>query len=162
VRVHHAAGAQAFSDAELEGATQALGVLTSPAGALNVVDLEAAQLREGGDVLVCPQPGFDVLIVIGAAGEQLGAVISQLGRLANLAAGRMVVVLGSPAPMDQSVQAESSFLQTLELDGRSACFASRHDDLRGWQGNTVYTLDWVARAVAADPTPARPQSRTAA
>jgi hypothetical protein len=144
VRVRHATGPQAFSDAELEAATQALGVLVSPAGTLNVVDLDAAQLREGGNVLVCPPPGFDVLTVIGAEGKQLGALIHQLGRLAHPARGHLIAVLGSPAPLAATAAAEAAFATALQLQARGEFHASRHDDLRGLRGNTVYALAWEA------------------
>lgn len=161
VRLRGAQGPQAFSDDELEAATQALGVLVSPAGALNVIDLEADRLREGGDALACPQPAFDVVIVLGAAGPQLEAVIMQLSPLANLAQGRMVVVLTSPAPLAGTAAAQASLARRFQLDVQIGFQASRHDDLRGPLPNTVALVAWQPAVVNTEATSAGAVSQRA-
>jgi len=107
-----------------------------------MIDLPAADLQPDGKVYTTEQAPYDLVIVLGAAGEQLSIVTQKLQRLLNSRAGTYVAALTSPAPLQQAAELETWLQAQLGTTPHTSLQASRHDDLRRPLPNTVIGIEW--------------------
>jgi hypothetical protein len=143
-RVQGGTGAQAFDATELEHAGQALAMLLNPAQG-TLIDLQAAELQADGKVYSTAQVAYDLIVLIGADGPQLGAAVQKLHRLLRRDQGSFVAVLTSPVALSQAAEAERTLAMaagdtTLRVD--SSLHASRHDNQHAPLPNTVVGYAW--------------------
>jgi asparagine synthase (glutamine-hydrolysing) len=141
VRVHNGAGPRAFDAQELDAAARALSMYMNPAqGAL--IDLDTQDMEANGQAYGLVDSPYDLLIVIGASGEQLGGAVQKLHRLLAPEAGLFLALLSAPARVRDTAQAEMVLEHVLDKSVHSSLQASRHDDLRTLQSNTVVGFEW--------------------
>ena len=140
-RVQGSTAAHAFDSAELDAAAQALSMFLSPAKG-TLIDLPAADLQPDGKVYTTEQAPYDLVIVLGASGEQLGVVTQKLQRLLNPQSGSFVAALTSPAALQQAAELEAWLEKQLGAKVRTSLQASRHDDQRAPLPNTVIGIEW--------------------
>jgi hypothetical protein len=143
-RVQGGMGAQAFDAAELEHAAQALAMLLSPAQG-TLIDLQAADLQPDGKVYSTAQVVYDLIVVIGADGQALGAAVQKLHRLLRREQGSFVAVLTSPATLALATEAERTLAQAVagaSLRVDSSLQASQHDSQHAPLPNTVVGFAW--------------------
>jgi asparagine synthase (glutamine-hydrolysing) len=141
VRVHNGVGPRAFDELELAAAANALSMYLNPAQG-SLIDLDARDLNADGRAYGLVESPYDLLIVIGASGDQLASTVQKLRRLLAADAGQLIVLLSAPARIRDSAQAEMELQQALGKSIHASVQASRHDDLRGLQPNTVVSFEW--------------------
>jgi len=160
-RVQGSSATHAFDTAELEHAANALAMFLSPAKG-TLIDLPAADFQSDGKVYSTEQSPYDLVLVLGAAGEQLELAVQKLHRLMKRESGSFVAVLTSPAalaPAAESQHAFEAYVQTSPASqtGQASTTntqnapvvngslqASRHDDQHASLPNTVAAYQWQA------------------
>jgi hypothetical protein len=148
VRVTGAASPQGFDSAEHEAAARALSAYLSPAKG-TLIDLPAAELADAAKVYTTNQPPYDLLVVLGADGAALPAVVHKLHRMLSPLRGDAVVVLAGPTPLAAAAQAEAALAQAFGPGVEAALHAARHDDRREPLPNAVFALRWKQAEVPA-------------
>lgn len=161
VRLQSGTGPEAFSAAELDTAAQALSTLLSRDGALTLVDFDYTALTADTRVYGGQQPGFDRVIVLGAAGADLPLVVAKLCRLANRDDGLMLLALSSPCTLPQAAEAERALCQAFNADATTHLHGARHDNLTAPLPNSLVRLAWQADAAPAAASAARTGTRPA-
>ena len=78
-RVQGSSHPQAFDATEFDTAAAALSAFLGPAKG-TLIDLPAADLNADGKVYTTEQAPYDLVIVLGAAGEQLTSTVQKLQR----------------------------------------------------------------------------------
>jgi hypothetical protein len=119
-------------------------MLLSP-GQGTLIDLQAAELQPDGKVYSTAQVAYDLIVLIGADGPQLGAAVQKLHRLLRRDQGSFVAVLTSPAGLAQAAEAERTLAQAAEGAGLrigSSLQASNHDNQHAPLPNTVVGFAW--------------------
>ncbi|MEQ1807253.1 MAG: asparagine synthase (glutamine-hydrolyzing), partial [Burkholderiaceae bacterium] len=150
-RVQGGSQAQAFDATELNAAAAALSAFLSPAKG-TLIDLPAADLNADGKVYTTQQAPYDLVVVLGAAGEQILSSVQKLQRLMNPAGGRFVAALATPAALQGAAAAEGWLHAQFGAGVRTALHGSLHDDLAGSSPNTVLGIEWQS-AMIAEPNP---------
>ena len=143
-RVQGGADAQAFDAAELDCATQALAMVLNPAQG-TLIDLPAAELQQDGIVYSTALVAYDLIVLIGAAGHQLGAAVCKLQRLLRCDQGSFVAVLTSPVSLALAAEAERTLSLAAGKAGlciESSLHASHHDNQHMPLPNTLLGLSW--------------------
>ena len=164
-RVQGGEDAQAFDAAELERATQALAMVLNPAQG-TLIDLPAAELQLDGMVYSTAQVAYDLIVLIGAAGHQLGAAVRKLHRLLRCDQGSFVAVLTSPVALALAAEAERTLAPAAGEAGvgiESSLQASLHDNQHAPLPNTVVGYAWQSATVTSSPpqAPTRDPEHTA-
>jgi len=146
-RVQDSMAPHAFDSTELDTATRALSTVMGQARG-TLIDLPAAELLADGKVFTTAQNPYDLVIVLGASGEQAAAAVQKLQRLLNPARGSCVLALTSPVTLQQAATCEAllaaEFQAEASLDVQTSLQASLHDDERTPLPNTVLGLRWQA------------------
>lgn len=143
VCVHGRDDPWAFEAAELHAGATALATFLSPARG-TLLELDSADLVPGGKVYALAETPFDLLIVLGAGGEQLGPAVEQLMRMLSPRSGQLVAVLSSPASVRDAAEAECALARHLGLPVQASLQASRHDGAQRLRPNTVIGFEWTA------------------
>lgn len=151
VRVQGGPGPRAFDAQELDAAAQALSMYLNPAQG-TLIDLDAQALQPDGLVYALDASPYDLLIVVGAGGEQLGLAVQKLHRLLAPDAGLLLALLSTPARVRDTAEAELVLEQALGKPVHASLQASRHDELRALQPNTVVGFEWQPATLTQDLT----------
>ncbi len=145
-RVQGSSHPHGFDPTELDTAAAALSAFLSPAKG-TLIDLPAADLNADGKVYTTEQAPYDLVVVLGAAGEQLTSTVQKLQRLMNPAGGCFVAALATPAVLQGAAAAEGWLHAQFGAGVRTTLHASLHDDLSGPLANTVVGIEWQRATV---------------
>lgn len=153
LRVQGNHGPRAYDEAELDAAAQAIAMVMQPAAG-TMMDLRPLDLRPDGRAFGAQPVVYDLLIVIGAAAEQLPVVPQKLRRLLSPRAGALLALLSSPVPLGVVVQAEQWLGQQFGAAVQASAHASRHDADGDLLGNTLLAFEWSGGEARLEPAAA--------
>lgn len=135
--------AQRFEPDECDAAGRALANFLGAQAQGTVLELNLAELTDLARVYTAgAAPAHDVMLVLGLPGEALAAGVHKLVRLLNPARGALALVLASPAPLAQAVEAEAVLQRWLGRAVPASLQAARHDGLDGPMANAMVSLSW--------------------
>lgn len=147
VRLQDGPGPYAFDAKELDAAATALSTYLSPARG-TLIDLDAGAFQSDGMVYSLDGNLYDLIVVVGITGHQLGLATQKLHRLLNQSAGLFVALLSTPVSVRDAVAAEQTLESAFRKPVHVALQSSRHDSQRDPLPNTVVCFEWHALALS--------------
>ena len=145
VRLQASPAALAFSADEFEAAGRALALYMGAGTEGTVLDITPQDLADASKVYAAgAQQPYDLVLLLGLAGDQLIAAVHKLVRLLSPRSGTLAVVLTSPAPLAAAAEAESMATRLAGRPVQAVLQGGRHDGVPGLLANAVLGFSWVA------------------